>query len=393
MNVAKRSLAQRVIALIELARQKVGAAVDIAHVYTNYEIGRMIVEEEQGGKSRADYGKKVLIDLSARLTAKFGRGWSVENLTLMRKFFLVYSDRCAISQSDFTKSRGEFVNGFYEIETTAKSASDLRKSKVKRAEDGACLIPRFALSWSHYLLLMRISDPKKREFYERSAVEGSWKLEQLARQIETFSYERIALSKDKDRAAKLLAKAPRKGVAEEPMKDPYVLEFLGLPDLPEYSESALEQRIIDHIEEFMLELGKGFTFVGRQSHISFDEDHYRPDLVFYNRLTRSFFVIDLKIGKVTAGDVGQMQMYVHYYDRTQKLPDENPTIGILLGSEVKQSVVEMTLPDCEKNQVFAKQFTAVIPPKATFQRIMRQEQAKFAKEKILALAAKREDVK
>ena len=260
-------MAQRVIALIELARQKVGAAVDIAHVYTNYEIGRMIVEEEQGGKSRADYGKKVLIDLSARLTAKFGRGWSVENLTLMRKFFLVYSDRCAISQSDFTKSRGEFVNGFYEIETTAKSASDLRKSKVKRAEDGACLIPRFALSWSHYLLLMRIPDPKKREFYERSAVEGSWKLEQLARQIETFSYERIASSKDKDWVAKLLAKAPRKGVAEEPMKDPYVLEFLGLPDLPEYSESALEQRIIDHIEEFMLELWKGFTFVGRQSHL------------------------------------------------------------------------------------------------------------------------------
>ena len=390
MKIAKQSLAQRVIALIEQSRQKVGTAVDIAHVYTNYEIGRMIVEEEQGGKSRADYGKKVLIDLSARLTAKFGRGWSVENLTLMRKFFLVYSGRCAISQIDFTKSRREIVNGFYEIETTVKSANGLRKSETVGAGKGTCLFPQFALGWSYYLLLMRIPDSKKREFYERSAVEGSWKLEQLARQIETFSYERIASSKDKDRAAKLLAKAPRKGVAEEPMKDPYVLEFLGLPDLPEYSESALEQRIIDHIEEFMLELGKGFTFVGRQSHVSFDEDHYRPDLVFYNRLTRSFFVIDLKIGKITAGDVGQMQMYVHYYDRTQKLPDENPTIGILLGSEVKQSVVEMTLPDCEKNQVFAKQFTAVIPPKATFQRIMRQEQARFEKERILAIAAKRD---
>ena len=235
---------------------------------------------------------------------------------------------------------------------------------------------------------MRIADVEKREFYERAAVEGGWKLEQMSRQIETFYYERIVASKDKDRAKELLAKSPRKSAAEAPMKDPYVLEFLGLPDRPEYSESVLEQRIIDHIEEFMLELGKGFTFVGRQSHISFDEDHYRPDLVFYNRLTRSFFVIDLKIGKITAGDVGQMQMYVHYYDRTQKLPDENPTIGILLGSEVKQSVVEMTLPDCEKNQVFAKQFTAVIPPKSTFQRIMRQEQAKFAKERLIALAAR-----
>lgn len=385
MKVVKQSLAQRVIALIELARQKVGTAVDIAHVYTNYEIGRMIVEEEQGGKSRADYGKKVLIDLSSRLTIKFGRGWSVENLTLMRKFFLVYSDRGAISQSDFTKSRGEIVNGFYEIQSAVKSPNGLRKSEVESAGRGTRLIPQFALSWSHYLVLMRIDDVEKREFYERAAVEGTWKLEQMSRQIETFYYERIVASKDKDRAKKLLAKSPRESAAEASMKDPYVLEFLGLPDRPEYSESVLEQRIIDHIEEFMLELGKGFTFVGRQSHISFDEDHYRPDLVFYNRLTRSFFVIDLKIGKITAGDVGQMQMYVHYYDRTQKLPDENPTIGILLGSEVKQSVVEMTLPDCDKNQVFAKQFTAVIPPKATFQRIMRQEQAKFAKECLIAL--------
>ena len=378
MNVVKRSLAQRVIALIEWARQKVVSVVDVAHVYTNYEIGWMIVEEEQGGKSRADYGKKILVDLSNRLTAHFGRGYSVDNLQRMRAFYLMYS------------AHGKSASDLRKFPAGKKSASGLRKSRSGDSLNADCPIPQFALSWSHYLLLMRISDPKKREFYERSAVEGSWKLEQLARQIETFSYERIASSKDKDRAVKLLAKAPRKGVAEEPMKDPYVLEFLGLPDLPEYSESALEQRIIDHVEEFMLELGKGFTFVGRQSHISFDEDHYRPDLVFYNRLTRSFFVIDLKIGKVTAGDVGQMQMYVHYYDRTQKLPDENPTIGILLGSEVKQSVVEMTLPDCEKNQVFAKQFTAVIPSKATFQRIMRQEQAKFAKEKILALAAKRE---
>lgn len=376
MKVVKQSLAQRVIALIELARQKIGAAVDIAHVYTNYEIGRMIVEEEQGGKSRADYGKKILIDLSNRLTAHFGRGYSVDNLERMRTFFLMYSP-ARISASDLRK-----------LGNRRKSASDLRKSRLGDSLKADCPIGRFALSWSHYLVLMRIADVEKREFYERAAVEGTWKLEQMSRQIETFYYERIVASKDKECAKELLAKSPRKSAAEAPMKDPYVLEFLGLPDRPEYSESVLEQRIIDHIEEFMLELGKGFTFVGRQSHISFDEDHYRPDLVFYNRLTRSFFVIDLKIGKITAGDVGQMQMYVHYYDRTQKLPDENPTIGILLGSEVKQSVVEMTLPDCEKNQVFAKQFTAVIPPKSTFQRIMRQEQAKFAKERLIALAAR-----
>lgn len=347
--------------MIESARQKVACTVNVAQVYTNYEIGRQIVEEEQGGKRRAGYGEKILTELSAKLTVRYGRGWSAENLKLIRRFYLVYSD---------------LVNTVYPI----GEDQDLL-NKVYQ-------IPRFALSWSHYLVLMRIADVEKREFYERAAIEGTWTLSQMSRQIATFYYERLVSSKDKDRAKHLLAKAPRQNAAEEPMKDPYVLEFLGLPDRHEYGESMLEQRIINHLEEFMLELGKGFTFVARQSNIAFDEDHYRPDLVFYNRLTRSFFVIDLKIGKVTPGDVGQMQMYVHYYDRTQKFPDENPTIGILLGSEVKQSVVEMTLPDQDRNQIFAKQFTAVVPSKATFRRILRQEQAKFEKEKLLNLAAK-----
>lgn len=373
-KIVKESLEHRVVVLIEQARQKVAATVNVAQVYTNFEIGRMIFEEEQGGKRRAGYGEKILIELSAKLTARYGRGWSAENLRKMRAFFLMYSD-IHNSFVDIREGEAEIHNTVVEIAGAPNSL------------DAPERIPHFALSWSHYLVLMRIDDPEKRGFYERAAVEGSWTLSQMSRQISTFYYERIASSKDKDRAKQLLVKAPRQSAAEEPMKDPYVLEFLGLPDRHEYSESVLEQRIIDHLEEFMLELGKGFTFVGRQSNIAFDEDHYRPDLVFYNRLTRSFFVIDLKIGKVTPGDVGQMQMYVHYYDRTQKLPDENPTIGILLGSEVKQSVVEMTLPDSDKMQVFAKQFTAVVPSKATFQRILRQEQAKFEKEKLVALAA------
>lgn len=379
-KIVKESLEHRVVALIEQARQKVAATVNVAQVYTNFEIGHMIVEEEQGGKRRAGYGEKILIELSAKLTARYGRGWSAENLRKMRAFFLMYSN-IHNSFVDIGEGEAEIHNTVVEIAGTTNSLNAAER------------IPQFALSWSHYLVLMRIDDPEKRGFYERAAVEGSWTLSQMSRQISTFYYERIVSSKDRDRARRLLAKAPRQNAVEEPMKDPYVLEFLGLPDRHEYSESVLEQRIIDHLEEFMLELGKGFTFVGRQSNIAFDEDHYRPDLVFYNRLTRSFFVIDLKIGKVTPGDVGQMQMYVHYYDRTQKLPDENPTIGILLGSEVKQSVVEMTLPDSDKMQVFAKQFTAVVPSKATFQRILRQEQAKFEKEKLLALSAAQKGVK
>lgn len=243
------SLSERVIALIESARQKVACTVNVAQVYTNYEIGRQIVEEEQGGKRRAGYGEKILTELSAKLTVRYGRGWSAENLKLIRRFYLVYSD---------------LVNTVYPI----GEDQDL-VNKVYQ-------IPRFALSWSHYLVLMRIADVEKREFYERAAIEGTWTQSQMSRQIATSYYERIVSSKAKDRAKHLLAKAPRQNAAEEPMKDPYVLEFLGLPDRHEYSESMLEQRIIDHLEEFMLELGKGFTFVARQSNIAFDEDHYRP---------------------------------------------------------------------------------------------------------------------
>lgn len=360
----KPSLFERVITLIEEARRQVASVANVALVYTYYEIGRMIVEDEQGGMERAGYGANTLGELSARLTEKFGKGWSVPNLKLMRQFFMAYSNS---------------LNTVYPIGGSTDKTGRTANGKVVHAVDDFCL------SWSHYLVLMRIADPAARGFYEREAAEGQWSLRQLSRQIGSQLYERSRKHKGEAKVTELMRKAPRPEVAEEPLKDPYTLEFLGLPERTDYSESQLEQAIIDHLAEFMLELGKGFTFVGRQVRFTFEEEHYKVDLVFYNRLTCSFFVFDLKLAKITHQDLGQMQMYVHYYDRVVKLPDENPTIGILLSSEeVNDATVKMTLPECEHNRIFARQYKTVLPPVDTFKRIIRQQRLVFEEKQLTA---------
>ena len=358
-----QSLPERVIALIEEARRKVASAANVALVYTYYEIGRMIVEDEQGGKERAAYGDKTLAELSEKLTAKFGKGWSIANLKLMRQFFITYSNS---------------LNTVYPIGTPNGQATPLPANETIHT------VGDFTLSWSHYLVLMRISDPAARGFYEKEAAEGQWSLRQMSRQIGSQLYERSLKHKGEVGVTELMRKAPRPEVAEEPLKDPYTLEFLGLPERTDYSETQLEQAIIDHLAEFMLELGKGFTFVGRQVRFTFEEEHYKVDLVFYNRLTRSFFVFDLKLAKITHQDLGQMQMYVHYYDRVVKLPDENPTIGILLSSEeVNDATVKMTLPECEHNRIFARQYKTVLPSADSFKQIIRQQRLAFEKKALL----------
>ncbi len=368
----KKSLAERVIALIEGARQRVAQVANIAQVYTNYEIGRQIVEEEQGGKRRADYGKQVLIDLSQKLTARFGRGWSAENLRKMRTFFLMYSE---IHSSVVEIDHEEIHNSVVEIQDAVNSANSVYE------------IPKFTLGWSHYLLLMRIADPVERAFYEREATERNWSFRQLERMYRTSTFERLQISKDKDKVRKLMTRpAPDVEVAGEALKDPVVTEFLGTPD--KYSEGELEDRIFDHIQDFMLEMGKGFTFHGRQVRCVIGDHSYYADLAFYNRFTRSFFIIDLKLKKVGHDELGQMQTYINYFDRVVKLPDENPTIGILLTSEkVDQALVEMFTPDSEKNRIFVKQYTSVMPSKLALKRIVIEEKRKFEKEKLLALAA------
>ena len=230
---------------------------------------------------------------------------------------------------------------------------------------------KFYLSWSHYLKLMRISNTDERHFYEIEAVRNDWSLSELRRQFDSSLYERLALSRDKEAVKKLAAEGQIIEAPQDAVKDPYVLEFLGLPELPVYSETELENRIIDNLQKFLLELGTGFTFVGRQVRLTFDEEHFKVDLVFFNRLLKSFVLIDLKIGELKHQDIGQMQMYVNYYDRKVKLPDENPTIGIILCKDKKQSIVEMTLPE-DNTQIFASKYETVLPSKEALRKLLEE---------------------
>ena len=330
--------------LLDNARKNVKTAVNLAMVYTYYEIGRMIVEEEQNGADRATYGKRVLSELSEYLTQNYGKGFSVGNLKNIRQFYKVFSED-QIGETVFS----QFDN--------LPLASNGRK---------------FYLSWSHYLKLMRISNVDERHFYEIEAVRNDWSLSELCRQFDSSLYERLALSRDKEDVKKLAREGQIIQAPQDAVKDPYVLEFLGLPELPIYSETELENRIIDNLQNFLLELGTGFTFVGRQVRLAFDEEHFRVDLVFFNRLLKCFVLIDLKIGELKHQDIGQMQMYVNYYDRKVKLSDENPTIGIILCKDKKQSIVEMTLPK-DNTQIFASKYETVLPSKDALQKLLEEE--------------------
>lgn len=337
----KESFYNQVLELFQNAKRKVSSAVNMTMVYSYYEAGRMIVEEEQQGKERAEYGKYILKQLSEKLTKELGRGFSYDNLKLMRKFYTVYS-KDVIGEMSFPQSE------------------NLPVTREGR---------KFYLSWSHYLILMRISNKDERHFYEIESYRNGWNKNELSRQYGSSLYERLALSRDKDEVMRLALEGQVIESPEDIFKDPYVLEFTGLPEMASYSESDLEERIIDHLQQFLLELGRGFTFVGRQVRFTFEEDHYRVDLVTYNRLLRCFVLFDLKIGKLKHEDIGQMQMYVNYYDRKVKMEEENPTIGIIICKDKKDAVIEMTLPE-NNNQIFASKYQTVLPSKEELQQLL-----------------------
>lgn len=319
LSVNEDGFYSRILDLLKTARKTVVQAVNKTIVETYFEIGRLIVEEEQNGKSKAEYGQNLIPELSQKLTTEFGKGFSTTNLKQMRTFYLTYS-------------KGQTVSD------------------------------EFKLSWSHYLMLMRIDNVEERKFYEIETAENSWSLRELQRQFDTSLYERLALSRNKNEVKKLSEKGLIIEKAQDSLKDPYVLEFLGLPEETKYSESELEQKLIDKLEHFLLELGKGYTFVGRQVRFTFDDKHFRVDLVFYNRLLQCFVLIDLKIGEISHQDLGQMQMYVNYYDRFVKLDTENKTIGIILCKKKNDTLVEITLPE-NNEQIFASKYLTVLPSK------------------------------
>ena len=340
------ALCSNSIELIHYARALTVRNINFVEIMTNYVLGKWIVEEQQNGADRAKYGDQVINKLSEVLMQEFGRGFSRESLRNTRKFFLTYRDR--ISQSLITKF--------------AVEKSQTMFGKLKE-------LP-FILSWSHYLILLRISKPEERSFYETEAARNGWNVRTLQRQYASSLYERLLLSTDKEKVVQLAKEGQVVAKPEDIVKDPYILEFLGIPEKAEYSETELETRIINHLQEFIMELGKGFTFVARQKRFTFDEDSFRVDLVMYNRLLRCFVLFDLKTNKLKHQDLGQMQMYVNYYDRFEKSEDENPTIGILLCSDKSDAMVELTLP--QDSNIYASKYELYLPDKKLLQKKLEQ---------------------
>lgn len=366
-DLQNKILFQQVVELLQNARQQVLRTVNSTMVYTYFEIGRIIVEEEQSGNDRAEYGKQILKGLSKQLINEFGKGFSVENLDRMRKFYRAYSTSSSLmrilelanSSSVMTNSNILDLNSEIENTIVSKSQSMTGEFKSQKAQS---LISFFKLTWTHYIFLMRIDDEKERRFYEIESEKYNWSVRELKRQYDSALYTRLALSRDKEGILKLSQQGQ---IIEKPkniIKDPYILEFLGLPELHQYSETELEAEIISKLEHFLLELGHGFTFVARQERITFDDKHFRIDLVFYNRILKCFVLIDLKIGELKHQDLGQMQMYVNYYDREMRLEDENKTIGIVLCQNKSDLVVEYTLPE-NNEQIFASKYKTVLPSK------------------------------
>ena len=351
------ALFERISELIEQARRRVVTTANIAEVYTKYSIGQYIVEDEQQGNARAEYGKQVLKDLSRLLTERFDNGWSYSNLRQIRQFYTVYSN--------LTNSVCQIENDKQCLSNQFEKANQSLFIPNLINSDSQKQIPHFTLSWSHYLVLMRIENPDARSFYEIECAQQQWSVRQLSRQVGSSLYERLALSRNKDEVMRLAKEGLTIEKPSDIIKDPLTLEFLGLKQDETYSETKLENAIISKLQNFLLELGKGFLFEKRQKRFTFDEENYYVDLVFYNRLLQCYVLIDLKTDKLTHQDLGQMQMYVNYYDRYVRQDFEKPTIGILLCESKKDSLVELTLP--KDANIYATAYQLYLPDKALLQ--------------------------
>ncbi len=326
-NRTSPDLYERIRRIIENSRGNILRAVNTEMVLAYWHIGREIVEEEQNGRARAAYGHKLLESLAKRLCADFGKGFDESNLRNIRSFYMTYPK---------------------------------------------CDALRHELSWTHYRILMRVERPDARSFYEIECVKNRWSARELERQKGSLLFERLALSKDKSGLMKLAKKGQEVETYADMIKDPYVLEFTGLAPQAKLYESDLEQALIDNLSRFLMELGKGFTFVARQKRISLDGDHFYIDLVLYNTILKCYVLIDLKIGKLAHQDIGQMQMYVNVYDREIKEVNDNPTVGLILCENKKDAVVRYTLPRDNK-QIFASRYKLYLPTEAELMKELKRE--------------------
>ena len=315
LEIQEKVIFEEVKKVLQEARNKVYKTANNAMVEAYWNIGRIIVEK-QSGNEKAEYGAALLKNLSKEMTKEFGKGFTLTNLKYMRQFYLTFPKSHALSDQ---------------------------------------------LSWTHYRLLMRVENENARNFYIEETIKSNWSTRQLERQITTLFYERILSSKNKEKVSQEIYKLePKKNLPEDIIKDPYVLEFLGLPENIDFLEKNLEQSLINHLQKFLLELGRGFSFVARQKRITFDGRHFYIDLVFYNYILKCFVLIDLKVGDLTHQDLGQMQMYVHYFQEEMMNEGDNPPIGIVLCADKSDSIVKYTLPKGEK-QIFASKYMLYLP--------------------------------
>ena len=362
---AKRTprLFDRVAAILEEARASVVRTVNTRMVVAYWLIGREIVQEEQGGKRRAGYGDTLLEDLSLRLTKRYGKGYSVTNLKNFRTFYQVYANRLPAIH--------------HEADGQSPASCSVSQGQIRQAlPDELATTPtaRFApdLSWTHYALLMRVENQHARAFYEVEAVRERWSSRDLERQINSLLFERLLKSRNKKGVMALARDGSQPQKPADILKDPFVLEFMGLPEGHELVETKMEQALVGHMRQFLLELGCGFAFVARQRRLTLDGDHFYVDLVFYHTRLKCYVLIDLKIGRLTQQDLGQMQLYVNYYDRELCALDDNPTVGLILCTDRNESMVRYTLPKGQK-QIFAARYRTALPSEEELTSLLRRD--------------------
>jgi predicted nuclease of restriction endonuclease-like (RecB) superfamily len=371
----------RIRDILESARSNVARSVNTTQVIANWLIGREIVQEEQRGQGRAGYAEELLSRLSRRLSANYGQGFSISALQYMRSFFQAYPALLPIQPAARVEPE----------RADAKQISDIQHAlRVKSSPDAAALVltvisdaPRRKswkpgslhsnLSWTHYRTLLRVDDPGARSFYEIESINNNWSARELERQINSLLYQRLAMSRDKKGLLRLAKKGHQVQSPTDLFKDPLVMEFLGLPTSPKLVESDLEEALIDNLQAFLLELGNGFAFVARQQRITLDGDHFFIDLVFYHTILKCFVLIDLKVGKLTHEDLGQLQLYVNYYDRQRLSTGDNPTLGLILCTDKNDAVVKYTLGQDQADRIFASRYRLHVPSEAELKKEIRRE--------------------
>jgi len=379
-------LYQRIRQILESARTNVARSVNTTQVVANWLVGREIVEEEQKGKAKAGYGEQLLDKMAGLLVADFGKGYSATNLRWYRQFYLSYREFLPETIHHALRDESAPIS----ISKTSKKhhalrdksdASPRKSSLTPPTEIGYAvrnqswkpghLHPN--LSWTHYRTLLRVDKAEARAFYEIEAIKNNWAARELERQINSLLYERLALSKDKKGLMRLATKGHKVQQPADVFKDPVVIEFLGLPESPKLVESSLEEALINNLQAFLLELGKGFAFVARQERLTLDGDHFYIDLVFYHTVLKCYVIIDLKTGKLTHQDLGQLQLYVNYYDHERRTKGDNPSLGLILCADKNDAVVKYTLGPDQQKKIFASRYKLHLPTEVELKAEIRRE--------------------